>query len=729
MSNRRLVCRVLLLSVLLLGAGSLLRAQDREPTDRVDSTLRMLYLLRSSGVVPETLQAVLEPPLVPVTIRFQNAALALAPEKNRWIEELGAQLRADDQGAVVLGEVVSVEIPWQSLDRLADWPDVERVDSLWKPARASPLDVSVHEIGADLVWSQPDPGGRGITGEGVTVASFDTGIDVFHPDFWRDDGGEYAWLDANGNQTLDPGIDAVDMNADGAFDAGELLRLLDSASPPGQGVPGTNDGIFRPDVDWLYRDRNGNGRRDYGLAAGFTDSDATLGEMLFLGRDTDLDGVIGISETIVALGGSKIKAVLGPGETEYRRGSSLIHAPADDSGHGTQAASVVAGGQVGVHRYTGVAPGVDLLLADCYDNDPSAYIPWAEQNGANVMLYEFGSWVQEFLDGSSNLEKMLDAESAKGIVQVAPTGNLADGAKHAHLVLGTAGAHQVRFVAPFGQQTHEVWISILWHRWDAALTVELLSPAGTAVALPGDDTVTRVDGHIVLSSRDRSERDTVRFDIGLFGDGSTVTEGVWTLRLTNRLSYGLNVNLYLTDQDRDWEGGVIFLDSVDGFYTVTSPATADSAISVTSYSSRGRGGDPVGVRSAFSGVGPRLDGEDAVDVAAPGHYADVACAGSGSADGAGPGEYRWFGGTSAAAAHAAGAVALLRQAHPYLNPSGVGDWLRETARADVQTGIVPNERWGYGKLNVALALEAIPTPTATPVARMMLPVIIRSRAP
>lgn len=714
---------VTVLALLLLSA-TLLRSQSGGRPDHLDSTLRMLTTLREYGGLPESLRQRLQGTRVPVTVRFQPGTQPRSEDKTLLSETLGVDFGPNP---VSFDRVHAVEVPWESVARLAEWPGVERVDSVWKPAVASALDLSVPEIGADAAWAMLDAAGRPVTGEGITIANFDTGIDVYHPDFWRDDGASYHWLDANHNGTLDPGIDSVDVNANGLAGPGELLRLFGSSSAVGDEVPGTVHAGYVPSMDWLYIDANNNAQRDIGPSAGFTDTQSAFGEPLLLGNDLDHDSTIGISETLIALGSSKVQAVLGPNGTEYRRDANLSSAPVDQSGHGTQVASIIAGGQVGLRRYVGVAPGASLLVADCWANEPSVYIPWAEQNGARVMLYEFGSWVQEFLDGSSNLEQMLDAESAKGIVQVAPAGNLANGDKHAHLVLGTAGTHQVRLMVPSGQQTSEVWVSIVWHRWDSGLRVELVSPGGAAVELPGNDSVTPVPGHIVISSRDHSPRDTVRFDLGLFGDGSPVSEGIWTLRLTNRLSYGLNVNLYLTDQDRNWEGGVVFLDSVDEFYTVTSPATADSAIAVASYSTRGRGGDPAGVRSPFSGVGPRLDGEAAVDVAAPGHFADIAAAASHSVEGGSFGQYRWFGGTSAAAAHVAGAVALVRQAYPYLNPGAVGEWLRSTARADLQTGIVPNERWGSGKLDVAAALGAIPTPTATPVAALYLPVVLRTR--
>ena len=707
----------------LLSAG-LLRVQSGERPDRLDSTLRMLAALRGHSGLPESLQGHLKGSRIPVTIRFQRGAQPRSEDRAHLAEALGVDWSS---APVSLDRVHAVEVPWESVARLADWPGIERVDSVWKPAVAGALDLSAPEVGADAAWAMVDAAGRPIIGEGITVALFDTGIDVYHPDFWRDDGATYGWLDVNHNGTLDPGIDCIDLNANGEADSGELLRLVRATSEAGDEVPGTVHAGYVPSVDWLYIDANNNAQRDVGASAGFTETHSAFGETILLGRDLNHDSTIGISETLVALGSSKVQAVLGASGIEYRRGVNLIDSPSDRSGHGTQAASIVAGGQVGLRRYVGIAPGASLLVADCWTNEPSVYIPWAERNGARVMLYEFGSWVQEFLDGSSNLEQMLDAESARGIVQVAPAGNLANGAKHAHLVLGTAGSHQVRLMVPLGQPTTQVWVSILWHRWDSGLRVELVSPGGSVVQLPGNDTVTPLAGHIVISSRDHSPRDTVRFDIGLFGDGTPVDAGIWTLRLTNRLSYGLNVNLYLTDQDRNWEGGVVFMDSVDAFYTVTSPATADSAIAVASYSTRGRGGDPVGVRSQFSGVGPRLDGEPAIALAAPGHFADVATASSRSVEGGSFGQYRWFGGTSAAAAHVAGAVALVRQAYPYLRPEAVGEWLRNSARADLQTGVVPNERWGSGKLDVAAALGAIPTPTATPAARLHLPLVLRKR--
>jgi subtilisin family serine protease len=72
-------------------------------------------------------------------------------------------------------------------------------------------------------------------------------------------------------------------------------------------------------------------------------------------------------------------------------------------------------------------------------------------------------------------------------------------------------------------------------------------------------------------------------------------------------------------------------------------------------------------------------------------------------------------GTSMAAPHVAGAVALLFAVDPRLSGSEALDLLTRTARHDDYTGSVPNSRWGFGKLDVwAALLDLDPTEPPTP---------------
>lgn len=719
----------LLLSLILLCCAPwLLRAKPPDKVYPVDSTLLLLSALRSRGDAPPRLRSLLRSSKIGVSIRFRRGLLLTSPNLAQMEKELDIEFIRMDGKIARAGSVYGARAPWDALDRLAKWPGVERVDSIWKPAVAAPLDVSIGEIRADDVWELLDAGGWPVTGRGVVIANFDTGVDVFHPDLWRT-GGTYPWLDVNDNGLFDPGIDAVDLDRNGSAEASERLDFVDSGTAPwSDGIPDTNDNVFYTAMDWLYNDANGNGWRDYGPLDGFAETDPGYGERLFLVEDGDHDGALDAGEILLDLDTCKVHKTLDANGVERTRGVDLITNPPDDNGHGTQVCSVLCSGTAGLRRYVGVAPGITLLVADRYGNDYTTYIPWAESNGAQVMLYEFGSWIQEFMDGSSNLEQMLDAEAAKGIVQVVPAGNLADGQKHAHLILSTVQAHDLRFHVPFGEGIRQAWLSILWPDQEDAVGLQLITPLGSSVNLPGNDSWVTMDGHSIWSYRERSVRGTSRFDIYIDRSGAALAEGDWSLRLNNNESYGLNVNAYVWDSDHEWDDGVIFLDHLDNMYTVTSPGTADSAITVASYSTRGRQVGVPGTLSPFSGQGPRIDNEPILDVAAPGHY-DIACASSRDVSGASFGQYAWFGGTSAAAPHVAGAVALLLQSEPHLPPEEVKKVLRDHAREDAFTGLVPNFRWGWGKLDIGAALSAPPKPTPTPHARIFLPIVVKPANP
>ena len=692
---------------------------------KIDSALALLSSLKSSKrpASHKAMSEALEEDCAEVSIRFTHE---LNNSEIQSIEALGIRFTRIDTEIAHVGAIYGARVPWGMTGDLANLPEVVLIESVWRPKVVQPLEVSVPEMGADQVWQMTDNQGKKITGKGIKIANFDSGVDVFHPDFFRADGGSYDWIDVNGNGAFDAGTDAVDLNGNGVVDAGEKLNFIDATYGGSPDYPctyivnGTNDGVFRADVDWLYNDANNNGKRDYGIANGFTETDPTYGERLFIVNDANHNNGLDAGEMIIALGTSKIDKTLDCTNGVTRtRGVDLIQTQPDTVGHGTSVCGVLSGGTIG-RRYVGVAPDADLLVAEGIVVDPytgtlyppyTTYIPWAESNGADVMLYELGEYTFQFLDGSSNLEQMIDTEAEKGIIQIVPAGNLAGCKKHILTTVGGGGSSDINFDVPFGWGITSVKQTVLWRDTSNDLSFQITTPYGSTVNLPGDATwVYTLDGHCVGSHRTNSDRGTAKFDVWIRKcDGINylpVSTGTWELKVTNT-GASEEIDGYISDDRSYYFGGATFLDFVNDSRTVTWPATADSAITVASYSTRGFFEVATGDLSSFSGRGPRIDGVNILDIAAPGNL-DI---GSAMSKDQGTtnviGKYRWFDGTSAAGPHVAAAAALMLQVRPGLTHNQLKEALRDTAREDAFTGSTPNENWGYGKLDVLSAVNSL----------------------
>lgn len=126
----------------------------------------------------------------------------------------------------------------------------------------------------------------------------------------------------------------------------------------------------------------------------------------------------------------------------------------------------------------------------------------------------------------------------------------------------------------------------------------------------------------------------------------------------------------------------------------------------------------VGEVSGFSSRGPTPDGRMKPDVSAPGQL--VASAVNNKQFAGWMEDYTtfksqfngetqyWtmFSGTSMAAPHAAGVIALYLQACPTLTPEQVRDILRKTATRDALTGADSNNNYGYGRINAFEGVKA-----------------------
>jgi subtilisin family serine protease len=651
----------------------------------------------------------------------------LDPELEARIEATGARLRRDPTGRPWrLGRLCAVSAPWDAVPELAGIGEVERIELARPPGLVPHLDVSVPEIGADRAWAREDQLGLSLDGAGVVIADFDSGIDVFHPLFFQLDGGTYQWLDANGNGRFDPGVDTVDLNGDGRQGRGEDLALLEGALV--QNGYGWLDGFYDADIDWLYNDANGNGLRDYGPEAGYTDLDPSFGEMLFVANDTNGNGLLDPDEWLIGLGSSKVIATLvEPGTIRYR-GVNLIETPVADpewersngtdtrADHGTGVSSILVGGWSGLgRRITGVAPGAELILVD-FNNDLGLVVtlPWVISLGARASSHPYGHKAFSFLDGSSNDELAIDlAYEEEGAIQAISVGNEAGNHDDASITVPAGGSVRVPFAI-----THYTWaspqlslaaLSLRWRRPEVGLSFTLVDPEGRRAELGAGSGTTRLEDVQIQHGREDSPRGTAKLDL-MFYRNTDLPQGEWAVEISN--PDGEPVTVVGTIINNVFRGGLgtSFIDEtqIDPFATVSAYATADRAIGACSYGTRhSLSREVIGEISGFSSRGPRIDGFRIVDICAPGDN-DIIWA-QASRHGLPLGGYSYGGGTSASAPHVAGTIALLQQAAPWASASQIEDALLGGALVDELVGDeVPNHTWGFGKLRVMSALELLP---------------------
>jgi subtilisin family serine protease len=192
-------------------------AQTSPYLSKTDAVLDFLTTIQAAPVQPDlaatsqVIRSALQTQHVGVSIRFDHE---LSEIESTDLEKEGLVFVRIDGAIAHSGTIYGADVPVEYLSKLEERADVVRIESAWKPFLKETLDVSVPEINADDVWQLVDGGGNNVTGEGMIIADFDTGIDVFHPDFWKADGGSYSWIDTNSNGSFDSGIDAVDLDGD-----------------------------------------------------------------------------------------------------------------------------------------------------------------------------------------------------------------------------------------------------------------------------------------------------------------------------------------------------------------------------------------------------------------------------------------------------------------------------------------------------------------------------------
>ncbi len=707
----------------LLGSISALAAPPA-PVSVVDGAVPIAFR-RARGPMGRA-AGVTAPAAVPVVVRYSrpvskadlDALRALgATEVERFRDQPG--LRPMARGGL-LPRLALADVPASAFGAIASLEGVARVTldgSLFAPPR--PLDFTSKDTQAAGVWRSRGADGLSIDGHGVTVCDIDSGIDPFHPLFFRADGNGgkpyMAWVDLNGDGAFSPGVDGVDLLGDGAA---IVLRVLNSTTT-GIYDPaplfGTDDPALDVGFDYLYADQNGSGAREHGPAAGFTEATPTYGEQLFVVDDVNGNGALDLGEKLVALGTSKIKAARRDKKV-YRRGENLIELPVtDEAFHGTGASGVLVGGVPGLTRLTGMAPGADLVMASNTDGTSDLKLAkFCRDEGARVVLHEYAPWYGHPLDGSTVMEQLIDESSAEGISHINPAGNLSGSEKAYKRAIEPGATTTVNVTTPEGWGFGFFGATLLWRDPSRSLAIEVEAPNGITTPLPNDAAPLYEpwqDGLMVYSAREVSARGTVHVDFYLFGDSPNspkIPEGTWKLHVTDPAQPGADeITLigFVADDLSGWGKGIHFPEHTTEDHFIGYPGTADHGMPIAAYTGHGHWGAEPGLRAPYSGRGFRVDGEPILWISAPDDPITP-----GTREGV-QALHVIYGGTSGASPHVAGGAALLLAQNPTWTGDDVKEAIRKGALADdavLSSGPVPNTDYGHGKLRIHESLFGEP---------------------
>lgn len=553
-----------------------------------------------------------------------------------------------------------------------------------------------------------DKNGNPLTGKGVVVGDVDSGIDIFNPFFFFADGGTFDWIDVDKDGEFTPGKDAVDFNKNGKADSDEILNFIGMKNIT-YGILKFKSKEYKSDIDFLYLDKNINGKRDYGEKDGFSESDPTYGEQLFISIDENKDNKLSVGEKLIALKTSKVRAVREKDGTIRRRGIDLIKTEPDTVKHGTSVCGLVLGGHYGIQKMHGIAPDAELVMANIYyDYTPRfvrafpEMIRFLRDEKINILLFEDGEWMYEFNDGSTEEEELSNQIARDGIPVIGGGGNLSSGNMHIKDNIKAGKWNTYSFTSPKeaeGKQNNGAFATILWTKKEVKPIFMVETPDGkkSSELIDGSGFV-KVGDYNMFYSRDVSSRGTVMFSFGFSKKDSGTVDGDWKINVKS--PNDITIDGFLVDVTQSWAGSTHWTckDKITDEGTITFPSTADSLIAVGAYTVNFPFGpeDKIGNLCNYSGRGYNINGKMGIDICAPGH-----CTFTVSTDNS----YTVFSGTSSAAPHVVGTVVLMLQYDPTLTHSQIRNILKATATTDNFTGAAPNTNWGWGKLNTEAAIK------------------------
>jgi subtilisin family serine protease len=663
------------------------------------------------------------------------------------------------QGFNVLSEygpVVAGTLDLADLEKIAALDNVVHIES--EKFHHLQLNVSVPEINANQVWTATP----GYTGAGVIVGIIDTGIDIFHHCFRKADGTtriRFLW-----DQSLTP---VGTEKPPAGFTSGVEYSAAD-----------INAALQTPTKPFRHADVHGHGTHVAGTAAGNgLQAGGCVSANTYVGVAPDADLIVVKALTppslyaIIPTAAPFTVTVNLP--AQWRFDNWVCFLPEDDvlqnvpatpgKGQYTAVAGVYTfnaqdAGKPVLIKYSSSAP---ITVSNMSYLDAVKYVfqcaNTAGPSGANmpaVVNLSLGGASGPH-DGSSAEEIALDylvtgvappstvppvpapTIGSPGRVVVCAAGN---NGNHGN---STNALHVSGSVAPSGTVSFAVTIPPgntgtdyfdLWYSGNGRLSFTLTSPSGaatSAIAAPGSTGANAVilgtDSVSVGSwvNQPQNNKNEISFSIAPAAPVNksnipTIATGTWIVTLKETANAAITRFDCWTDVSHTsaWGGFAPApgganptVKAPDPTGTVTIPATATNVIAVGGYNPAD------GTIYNLSGSGPTPDGRQKPDICGPGvgivapkteeNQFGACC--SCCLD-----YYVPKAGTSMATPHVAGVVALMLQKNQSYDFLVIRSQIQARGRPSTPATALPNNDWGYGKVDALQSVKLLPAANNTP---------------
>jgi subtilisin family serine protease len=419
----------------------------------------------------------------------------------------------------------------------------------------------------------------------------------------------------------------------------------------------------------------------------------------------------------------------------------------ETTNHGTAITGIAAGSGAATgygwpaYRYVGMAPEADLIIVKTtfYDDkivDGMNYI----KGKANSLTKPFainlsiGSQYGAH-DGTHLLERSIDLISGQGAVVCTASGNnrSSDTTHYVHADW-TVPSRDSTATANLSVPSNRAnpFVLDIWYEGGDSIDMKVTTPNGYSVTKATGSTTggyySTPDGNIWLENAPPlGSTNPYNGDRECIILVQNALAGTWSVTATGKtITQGGYCDAWTQSGQN-----VFWATCGNNSKTCSIPGTSTTVITAGGYMTKTRWTNPDGTRQGWDGIlgefypwsgeGPTRDGRTKPDLGVPTSRIVAALSHDWTptpTDVVEDGVHVVNTGTSMAVPHMVGAAALLLQKDPTATPAEIRSRIISTARADSQTGAVPNYRWGYGKLAVNAAMPLMPLYTNISTARV-----------